>query len=260
MLDYPYFVDVRGEGLNQDSPITSSLPQVTLTWASPIRLDKDLQGERHVTELLQSSRGSWLSDSTDIMPKLNEQGLSGFSAEGEVGAHTLAVLVEGRFDSYFAGQPSPLLDAPPTDEDTAAEAEDDDDAATAVADVLGVVSGVIERSADSARLFVFASNGFLADQTLRMVGSAEGTLYGNSVQMMANVVDWSLEEQSLLQIRSRGHFNRTLPPLEEGEQAFWESLNYGLAILGIGVVIFVYRRRMVAARRMYAGWLEESAA
>ena len=29
MLDYPYFVDVRGDGKNATSPITSDVPQVT---------------------------------------------------------------------------------------------------------------------------------------------------------------------------------------------------------------------------------------
>ena len=126
-------------------------------------------------------------------------------------------------------------------------------------DTLGVVSGVIERSSESARLIVFSSNNFLADQILRMVGSAEGIIYTNSVQMMANVVDWSLEDQSLLDIRSRGHFNRTLPPMERADQALWEYLIYGLAFVGIGVVFLAYRWRMANARRIYAGWLEGDA-
>jgi ABC-2 type transport system permease protein len=254
MLDYPYFVDVRGEGLNQQSPITAGLPQVTLSWASPIELAVQTQQHRQVTELLRSSPGSWLSDSSDIMPKLDEQGLSGFNPEGELGSRILAVLVEGRFDSYFAGQTSPLLEQPTEPESTDADAEDAD-AEPDVAATLGVVSSVIERSADSARLFVFASNGFLADQTMRMVGSAQGTVYANSVQMMANVVDWALEDQSLLEIRSRGNFNRTLPPLSGPEQAFWEYLNYGFVFFGIGIVFFIYRRRMANARRLYTGWL-----
>ena len=88
-----------------------------------------------------------------------------------------------------------------------------------------------------------------------MLGSAEGTIYSNTVQMMVNVVDWSLEDQSLLSIRSRGHFNRTLPPLLEEEQLVWEYLNYGMALLGIGVVFLVHRGRKRRADRMYAGWL-----
>lgn len=253
MLDYPYFIDVRGEGLNEDSIITSGLPQITLTWGSPVTIDAELNAGRKVVELLRSSEGSWLSESTDVMPKLTDLGLSGFAPEGETGSHLLGVLLEGRFDSFFAGKTSPLLPGESTPEDTDDEtAEDSQDSS---ADTLGIVTAVIERSPESARLFLFSSNDFLADQTLRMVGSADGTLYGNSVQLMANVVDWSLEDQSLLSIRSRGHFNRTLPPLDAGEQAFIEYLNYGLALLGVAIVFFIYRRRRQGTRLKHEAWL-----
>src|SRR3990167_1270793 len=33
MLDYPYFIDVRGKGLNKDNPITANLMQLSMTWA-----------------------------------------------------------------------------------------------------------------------------------------------------------------------------------------------------------------------------------
>ena len=254
MLDYPYFVDVRGDGLNQDSPITSGLPQVTMSWASPITVDEARVGERRLTKLLESSAGSWTSDATDVMPKVDEQGLSTFAPIGDTGKQTLGVLLEGRFDSYFAGEPSPLLSA---DEE---EADSDEADSEAEADDLGVVTGVIERSTDAARLFVFSSNGFLADQTLRMVGSADGTVYGNSAQMMVNVIDWSLEDQGLLTIRSRGNFNRTLPPLESEEQALWEYANYGFALLGVGLVALVYRRRMRRLGAAYGDWLAGGAA
>jgi ABC-2 type transport system permease protein len=257
MLDYPYFIDVRGAGLNADSALTSGLPQVTMGWASPIALDAEKQQGRTTTILLQSSPGSWLSQDTNVMPKVNDLGLSGFAPEGELASQTLAVLVEGRFDSFFTGQPSPLLELPeePIEEPDVEGSEADE----TIEDTLGVVTSVIDRSTDSARLFVFASNGFLADQFLRMVGSAEGVVYSNTVQMMANVVDWSLEDQSLLGIRSRGHFNRTLPPMDNAEQALWEYLNYLLAVLGIAAVFLVYRRRMASTRRIYAGWLEGDA-
>lgn len=253
MLDYPYFVDVRGEGMNAESPIVAGLPQVTLTWASPIEIDAEQQEGRTVTELLTSSPRSWLSADTNVMPRLDEQGLSGFAPEGAQAPRLLGALIEGRFESFFAGQTSPLLEPADGDDDNDAGADGDDE--TDPAATVGVVSSVIARSADSARLFLFSSDGFLTDQNLRMLGSAEGTIYTNTVQMMVNVVDWSLEDQSLLSIRSRGHFNRTLPPLVDEEQLFWEYLNYGLALLGIGVVFLVHRGRKRRSDRMYASWL-----
>jgi len=34
MIDYPYFADLRSDGLNRDSPITSGLNQLSMAWAS----------------------------------------------------------------------------------------------------------------------------------------------------------------------------------------------------------------------------------
>ena len=255
MLDYPYFPDIRAPNLNPDSIITSGLPQVTLAWASPIELDADKNAGREVLELLRTSPQSWLSTSTDLMPKVNELGLSAFTPEGEQASRLVGVMVGGRFDSFFAGQTSPLLEE---DEDAADESDGDDadeDAEEEEEDNLGLVTSVIDRSPESARLFVFASNGFLADQTLRMIGSADGTLYGNSVQMMVNVVDWALEDETLLGIRARGNFNRTLPPLNANEQSVLEYLNYGLALAGIALVFFLHRRRMARAAQTYGRWL-----
>ena len=259
MLDYPYFPDIRAPNLNPDSIMTSGLPQVTMAWASPIELDAQRNAEREVVELLRTSPASWLSSSTDVLPRINEQGLSAFTPDGDQQSRLVGVMLSGRFDSFFAGQPSPLLAEEAAAEEADGEAdladlaEEGDEASED--DGLGVVTSVIERSPESARLFVFASNGFLADQTLRMLGSADGTIYGNSVQLMVNVADWSLEDQTLLGIRARGNFNRTLPPLAEQQQALIEYLNYGFALAGIGAVFALRRWRTAVARQTYGGWL-----
>ncbi len=258
MLDYPYFPDIRAPNLNPDSIMTAGLPQVTMAWASPIELDAERNAEREVVELLRTSSGSWLSESTDVLPRINEQGLSAFAPEGDQQSRLVGVLLSGRFDSFFKGKASPLLEDPEEAEDGDVEnnAPDGADAQDeASEDDLGVVTSVIERSPESARLFVFASNGFLADQTLRMLGSADGTIYGDSAQLIVNVADWSLEDQTLLGIRARGNFNRTLPPMEEERQALVEYLNYGFALAGIGLVFALQRRRAAKARQTYSGWL-----
>jgi ABC-2 type transport system permease protein len=261
MLDYPYFVDIRNDGL-ADSPITSDLPQVTMPWASPITIDADKNKDRDVTELLKSSPDSWTSASTNVMPRIDAGGGSSFLPEGDVAPRVLAVSVTGAFTSYFADKPNPLLavDAEKKEEDPAKDDEKESKKADESKDAeqkkgAGVVSGVIDRSPESARLVVFASNDFLSDQTLGVLGSASGSMYGNSLQLVANTVDVALEDQGLLAIRSRGHFNRTLPPLEENEQRFWEYLNYGLALLGLVLVLIVHRMRTRTKRARYAAWL-----
>lgn len=271
MVDYPYFVDVREDGLNQDLVITSDLPQLTMTWGSPIEIDEDKLGTRTATTLIESSPESWRSSSTNITPELSADGRIVFTPEGDLGPSKLGVLLEGRFDSFF--EESPLLAEPadgsasgddePSDEEDSSDDETstDEDASDAdeeEADTLGTVSSVIKRSPESARLIVFGSNSFVTDQNLRTLGAAEGTVYVNSAQLFANVVDWAVEDEALLSIRSRGHFNRTLPPMDEDTQRTWEFANYGMVLAGLVVVFLINRRRTLARRSRYQQMLQEA--
>ena len=252
MLDYPYFIDVRTEGLNADNPITADLPQLTVAWASPIVLDKDKQGARSITELVHSSKTSWLSDSTDVMPKINNAGISSFSPQGMQASYLIGVISAGRFDSFFTGKQSPLL-ASDQQNETGAEqtnAVGNNDAESAESTT--TVSSVIERSPESARIILFSSNDFLRDQVTRLAGVALGGEYQNGMQLMANTVDWALEDDGLLSIRSRGHFNRTLPPMERGTQLFWEYFNYVMAALSLLLVALIQRQLSKARLNTYS--------
>lgn len=221
MVDYPYFVDVRGEGLNADSVVTADLPQITVPWASPINLDESKTSELSVTPLLRSSERAWLGDTTGVMPS-EQQLQQGYSASGERKSHLLGVALQGKFTSMFAGQDSPLM----TQENPPAEEGENNPSAQPI-------NVVLKHSTDSARLVVFSSTDMFSDQIVNMLGSVNGGNYLNSLQLAVNTVDWSLEDQGLLSIRARGHFNRTLEPMESGAQEFWEYLNYGLALLGL---------------------------
>lgn len=243
MHNYPYFIDIRGAGLNPDIAFTAGLPQLTMAWSSPVEVDAEANKARTVTTLLTSSPASWRSTSTDLMLK---QG-SAYLPDGDQQANTLAVLVAGRFQSFF--DESPLLDEPE-------EAADDD--TDEAADTLGTVTAVIDRSPESARLIVIGSAAFLADQTVRMIGSVDGTLYTNSVDLMANVSDWAVEDESLLGIRSRGRFNRTLPQMPQEKQQILEYANYLLAIAGLAAVFGISAFFRSTRRETYRSLLEAS--
>ncbi len=258
MLDYPYFIDVRPPGLNPDHAITADLPQATVAWASPITVDRQQQGQRQITELLRSSDQSWLSSSLDIMPVVGANGFTGYQPEGQQASQLLGVISAGRFDSYFADKESPLLARAPGDDsaDSASSADaatGDDSEADAADDSKGTVpvSGIIEHSPESARIILFSSGEFLRDQVIQLAGSASRTDYLNTLQLVTNAVDWALEDDGLLGIRSRGHFNRTLPPMEHGQQLFWEYLNYGLAALALLVIAILERRYRRARQHRY---------
>lgn len=246
MFDYPYFVDVRDDGMSEASAITSGLPQVLMPWASPIQVRES--AERTVSTLLESSPNSWLSASMDIMPRVTEDGASSsFTPQGDTGSHALAVVSRGRFQSFFADRDSPLLQ-----EEEAEEAEPADDSAPGEPEVAGeeaeqepelTFSGVISHSSEAARIVLFSSSDLLRDQILRLLSTARRSEYLGSLQIVANAVDWVLEDEGLSNIRARGHFNRTLPPMDTNVKLFWEIGNYVLAVLALGVLALMQRWR-----------------
>lgn len=250
MVAYPYFVDIREEGLEQASGIGAGLNQVTMNWASPIIIDKEQNNMRRVIPLLYSSEESWVSSSTAIQPDFRTYGELGFARQGEAGKQLLAVVVEGRFDSFFKDKPSPLLEEKAQDEKPE---ENEDETET-------LITRVIDKSPESGRIILFSSNSFLSDNTLELASAALRTRYLNPVQLVENAVDWSLEERGLLSIRGRGHFSRSLEPLDRDAQQFWEYINYALALLGLAVVWLLRRIARQRAQRYYQAVLNEGRA
>jgi ABC-2 type transport system permease protein len=217
-----------------------------MAWASPIRVKPD--GDRKITTLLRSSPRSWLRDSRDIMPSVDDGGRSNLrppSADDDASglapittSHALGVVAQGRFESYFAQQEIPR-DA------TAADAG----ASPPQARVSGAP---IEHSAESARLVLFSSNDFLDDQVLSSIVAASGTQYLGPLELFMNTLDWALQDEQLLEIRSRAHFNRTLPPMERQAQLVLEYFNYGLALLWLLVLGLISWLQLILRRRHYA--------
>jgi len=242
MIDYPYFADLRGDQLNPNNPITSGLNQLSMAWASPITIDPAKNSQRKVTELLHSSDQAWLSDSLNVMPQIDASGHSRFTPTGKRGSQLLGAISQGRFTSYFAGKESPLLASDEKAKDAKGDKSDEKQQ--------NVISSVIEHSPESARIILFSSNDFLNDRVMQLASANNGSQYLNDLQLMANTVDWSLEDQGLLSIRSRGHFNRTLPTMEHEQQLYWESGNYTVAVVMLIALasLMRYRRKQKAKR------------
>ena len=69
----------------------------------------------------------------------------------------------------------------------------------------------------------------------------------NNMQLIANLVDWTLEDVDLLTIRSRGQQARILAPTETTTRKTFELVNYAfalLAVLGLGFFTRGQRRRV----------------
>lgn len=232
-VPYPFFVDVRQEAMSKDSAIVASLAAITLHWASPLTIDEAKNEGRDVVTLIESSALSWLTTSTNTLPDSETYPEYGFPVEGEQGARPLAVSIRGAFESYFKGQQSPFDTSPdPTNPD-----------AEVVSEQRPLTQ--LDQSPESARLVVVGSAEFLDDTLLQLSQRMSEDRYLNNLQLVQNAVDWAVEDEDLLSIRSRGTYVRLLKSMSTEQQRFWEGLNYGVALVGlvvIGIVWNTWRR------------------
>jgi len=234
LKEYPYFVSVRGKGLNESSPILSGLSQLAMGWSSPIVIDSKKNSKRKTTHILTSSANAWMSDDKNVTPNYSLEANFGIIPQGLHNNMLLGAVVEGAFNSYFKGKESPLVQKE--------EKKNDGDKKEEQAQQ--VFGGQIDRSAESAKIIIYSSNEFLSDETLQIFASVNGNAYLNSLQLIENTVDWALEDPILLSIRARERYARTLWPMTDKEKAWWEyAFCYGGSLLGLLLVFSLYRLR-----------------
>jgi ABC-2 type transport system permease protein len=234
-VDYPFFVDIRSNGMSAENPVVAGLPGVTMQWASPITVttptpkEPPKEGEappkRSVEVLLQSSDKAWTQTETEVQPDFDKWPKVGFGTDGGRKRHDLAVVLTGTFDSAFLGKKDPTA--------------------------TGEGGRVLARSPESARLVVFGSSSFVNDMVLSISRQTGSDRFTNNLQLVQNLVDWGVEDVELLTIRSRGTYARTLLP--EGARSFgaadstYELANYGFVVVALAVmaaIAFNRRRSM----------------
>ena len=238
MYPYPYFVDVRSDGMDKQSGIFSGINQLTVNWASPIVLNDAKNKGNTIVRLLSSSAKSWTSQSTDIQPDFGSSEF-GFLVGTDTGRRVIACAIEGQFESFFKGKRPPIaaktnsvtsapkpITAPPNHR-AAGSAEQ-------------TITSIIDKSTSTSRLIVFASNSFLSDEMLQLASALGGTHYLNPVTVIENAIDWSMGDRELLSIRGRGHFARPLTPLPDSYQSGVEYANYVVAILSL-IAVWIIR-------------------
>jgi ABC-2 type transport system permease protein len=232
-VNYPDFVDVRSNGMDQDSPVAARLSAVTLNWVSPISVDPNRTKGQKVTTLFRSTANSWATTNTNVQPNFSLYPDTGFPVDGERKAYPLAVLVEGSFSSYFNGRPSPFATpqvlTPTGPQPTPAQQPSN----------LTAESGFLSKSPDTARLIVVGSSEFLNDTIFNLSRQLGTDQSASSIQLIQNTVEWFVEDAALSTIRAKGAQTRLLSPISDVEKSRWEAGNYIFALLsliGLGVV------------------------
>ncbi len=223
MEPYPYLVEVRDDGL-ASREITARLAAVGLYWASPIEVDPERTAELglEARDLLRSSDRSWTDDDLSRVMYVDYE----VPQEG-TGPRALAVALEGRFRSFWAGQQPP-----------GAGAEDGAGEAAPPAEV------PLEESPET-RLVVVGNAEFLSDFVAQALGRQEGGFFAENLAFTQNVIDWTNLDSDMAAIRSRAAGARRLERTERAGQVTVETGNYlVLAVVVLALAAWrVWRRR-----------------
>ncbi len=232
MLPYPFFPDIRRDGFEASHPALTGIQNVTMPWASPLSVSAP-DGVASKT-LLTSSAESWLNSTGSIEPDFRRYPDEGFAPSGEQAGRVLAVSLEGSFPSHFAERASPLFAA---EGDTPRETDAQEAAPNATGRTL-------KQSLPDARLMVLGSAEIVSDLLLQLAGQPGGETHRGDLQLVQNLLDWSVEDTDVLSIRSTGAFARTLRPLSESEARGWEIASYAATLfMLIGVTLAPRRHR-----------------
>lgn len=220
-VNYPYFVDVRADMMDDENLIVSGLPAISMNWSSPVQLSEEKNQNRQTSVLINSSANSWTSTSTNIQPDFELYPDVGFEVPQSQSSYPLAVAVQGSFESFFKDKPVPTNPNPEAGELTSP------------------ALATINQSTGDSRLVVFGSSGFIDDLPLQLSSQLTQDYVVNNLRLLQNAVDWSVEDTDLLSIRSRGSATRVLIPLDTQQQTFWEISIYIIeAILLLGLYVY----------------------
>ena len=96
---------------------------------------------------------------------------------------------------------------------------------------------VILNSASNSRLILVSSNNLVSDPVINLISSSIGSGYIEPLNLVENLIDWSLEDVDLLKIRGRSQFVKTLPPLTKQEMMKIEFAIYCLSFI---FIIFIW--------------------
>ncbi|SVE36956.1 uncharacterized protein METZ01_LOCUS489810, partial [marine metagenome] len=212
-VNFPFFVDVRADGLNRENPIASNIPSITMHWASPL-YQVNTESNVEIEAFISSSNNSWLRESIDVRPDMENYPDIGFPIEGEQMARDMAMTIKGKFNSYFSEKELVFTDADKPDSEIQ----------------------IIENSPDDTRVVVFSSGDFINDTFLELSQTMSEERYLSNLQFVQNAVDWVVKDEGLLKLRGRTIYVRLLDPMPDSQQQLWEIMNYGVMIIGLVLI------------------------
>lgn len=201
VIDYPVWITLNANYLNDDVAITSDLEEMTLVDAGAFSIKEGF--EYTFTPLISTSGQSGLLDFTTVRMSPPAALLKALKPDGK--ERVLAALVSGTFNTAFA-------QGPPPEPKPAPDAKDQNPPPPRKMPHLA--KGTAETS-----IVLVGDVDFIADQfsvdVVNFFGSQVLQPKNDNLNFMLNTVEFMLGSQDLIHVRSRGKFSRPFTKVAE---------------------------------------------
>ena len=237
-----YFAPIiQSAGINSNLPFMENIKELVTIKAAPIELKKDTLKDNSLTAetIFSSSPESWLMKG---QINLNPMFIHPPVEKGKMKSYPLAVLVSGKFPSYFAGKPAPIK---PGKADKKAGKKKK--AKKKAKNPLGNISesGTVIATGAPGKLLLIGTSEILKDNVIDKEGNSPNATFA------MNVIDALNNRVESAKLRSKIQQFNPLKETSPGIKTMVKILNIaGLPILVILFGFLVLWRRSARKRRI----------
>ncbi|HOO57598.1 MAG TPA: Gldg family protein [bacterium] len=221
-MPYPFWVKVFKKNMDAGNPALDKIDNLLFPWTGSLRVEEENLGEKKASVLMSSSDSSWIQTSWDLNPRQRFM-----PQQSELRTHPLAVLVSGRFTSFYKAKEIPQKPA-------------DNSSAVSSAPVPPQNETIVDGTEDAA-LLVISDALFITEDFARR--SPAGLAF------VLNSIDQMTFGDKLISLRARGLTQRTIDQeMPESKKALIKYSNTFvlpalIVLLAIIRAIFVRRRK-----------------
>ncbi len=218
-VNYPLFPLFKD--FNSENPIVNKLETVFLPFASSLELRNQSQGEDvTLTSLIKSSQKSWRQTGN-----FKTNPLDRFSLDtSQKGPFIVAAAATGEFKSFYAGKEIPGIDKESPEDAKITRIDEDDDTKI-----------TIEKSPPT-RIIVVGDSDFIKNEI---------PIDKRNLPFIMNMMDWLVQDEGLISMRSRGVTDRPLEEITDFKKSLVKYVNIfgvSLVLIGFGLIRWKIRR------------------
>lgn len=228
-IPYPYWPKVINKNMSQESPIVNKLSSITFPWTSSLEL---LPGrlkllEAEGTILAQTSSHGWVTKGNyNLDPSQKMQ-----TPPSDMRNIPLAVLISGKFKSYFENKPVPSKKTDPEKSE---------------------IQPISEEKEQVELIKESPLTNILVAGNSRMITNSYYQSDENGAFFL-NCVDWFTMGEDLIGIRSREKTDYPLKPTEAHQRATIRYLN----IFGVSIILILFGlTKVYINRKRKTAWLD----